>query len=891
VPSGRLFGFAQDREGTIWAATEGGLARLNGNRWKKVGTDWNFPGKSANSVFLDRQGVLWVATENTLVFLPPGTKRFQLTGIQVGQVMQIAEAASGKLWMADITRSVRPIPLPDKRQPPDETEVRVGSQGILFDKDGALWITSVGDGLRRSLAPELLRGRIQEFSKVVESFTTKEGLSDDDARTILQDHEGNIWVGTSNGLDRFRKTNLIPVSLPFKTRFAVLAPGNGGDVWVENLGSTVRVHSGRVDVAPPVRDTALSAYRNPAGAIWWLCYWAIYRYTAGNYSKIMFPPSFPKPYILPNIVATEDGSNALWLAAQGEGLFYREDGVWHRPEAASKFAQLSPTAAYTDWMGRAWVGFAEGTILIVGHENIQKIFLASESLVGGVRTINGRGRHIWIGGEFGLAFFDRNRFRRILPVDANTFGPVLGVEETSEGKLWLFEGRNAIEVTASELQRALDNPSYRVKYRKFDSSDGFPGTLIGLTTSSQTVQGSDGKLWLAGSDGIAWVDPARISTNVLPPPVLVRSVAVNGRQADSLVNLTLPPRTTNLEISYTALSLAVPEKVRFRYRLKEVDKDWQDAGARREAFYTRLGPGRYHFQVVACNNDGIWNESGAHLDFKIAPAWFQTTWFYTLCAVAFLALLWALYQLRLQQMRQKLIVGLEERVSERIRIARELHDTLLQSFQGAVFQFQAARKLLLRDAENAMQVVDEAIHAAEEGITEGRAAIRDLRPEAASQRELPELLNATGSELGSAQALAGRSPSFSLVVEGKQQTLSPRLQDEVYRISREILRNAFAHAAASRIEVEIHYDFDQLRLRIRDDGKGIDPEILRAGGQSGHWGIPGIRERAQRMGARLDFWSEVGAGTEVELVIPAAMAYSNHRDDRRFGVFRRTGKK
>ena len=192
VPNGVIWSLAQDREGTIWAATDSGLLRLEGSRWKDVGEDWNFPGKSAVTIFLDRQGALWVSTEDTLVFLPPGARRFQPTGIRVGQVTQIAQAANGKLWMAETSRSVRPIPLFDKRQPPDETEVGVGSGGILFDNDGALWITSIGDGLRRSPAPELLKGRIKEFSTAVESFTTKDGLSDDYVRKILRDREGNI---------------------------------------------------------------------------------------------------------------------------------------------------------------------------------------------------------------------------------------------------------------------------------------------------------------------------------------------------------------------------------------------------------------------------------------------------------------------------------------------------------------------------------------------------------------------------------------------------------------------------------------------------------------------------------------------------------------------------
>jgi PAS domain S-box-containing protein len=653
VPEGVIRSLAQDREGTIWAATDSGLARLEGNRWENVGRDWNFPGKSAIAIFLDPQGTLWVSTEDTLVFLPPGASRFQLTGIQVRQVMQIAHAANGKLWMAEVTRSVRPVPLLDKRLPPDETEVRVGSPGILFDNDGALWITSVGDGLRRAPAPELLGGRIKEFSTAVESFTARDGLSDDVVRAILRDREGNIWVGTNNGLDRFRKTNLVPVFLPFKTLYAVLAPGNAGDVWVEDLTSMVRVHGGRANLGPAIRGNALSAYRDTSGAIWWICFDAIYRYKAGSYTRIALPRSFPKPYFRLGIAATEDGSGTLWLSAEREGLFYRKNGVWQQLETASEVTKLAPRTAFTDWMGRAWFGYEGGTIIPLKDENIQRVFPADESPVGSVRAINGRGRHMWVGGELGLAFFDGNRFRPIVPADAGTFGSVMGVEEASNGSLWLAESNGVIEIAATEIQKVLGDPSYRVKYRIFGSFDGLPGTFAGVSTNLKEIQGTDGRLWFVGSSGLVWVDPADVSTNALPPPVLIRSVRANGRQADSLSNLVLPPLTTDLQIGYTALSLSVPEKVRFRYRLEGVDKDWQDAGTRREAFYTRLDPGTYDFRVIACNNDGVWNEEGAHLDFKIAAAWYQTIWFRGLCVLASFTLLWAGYQMRVHQLQEQ----------------------------------------------------------------------------------------------------------------------------------------------------------------------------------------------------------------------------------------------
>jgi PAS domain S-box-containing protein len=654
VPEGRISGFAQDQEGTIWAATSRGLVRLEGGRWKIVAKGWNFPEGSANAIFLDRKGTLWVSTEDTVVFLPPGTKRFQPTDIQVGEVTQIAQATNGKLWMAETSRSVRPIPLSNKSQPLDETEVRVGSQGILFDNDGALWITSMGDGLRRSPTPELLRGKIKEFGTEVESFTARDGLSDDVVSSILQDREGNIWVGTNNGLDRFRKMNLVPVVFPFKLGQPVWVAGDAGDVLGDdNSSNGVRVHEGRAERDHPMPNQAISAYRDPSGAIWWLCNDAIYRYRAGNYTRIVLPTSLPKEDRGFTIEATEDGSGVFWLSAERVGLFYRKMGAWHRLDTASEFATLTPSTAFTDWMGRAWFGYEGGTIILLKDENIQRVFPADNSLVGGVRAINGRGRHIWIGGEFGLAFFDEKLFRRIVPADAESFGRVIGVEETSDGSLWLAEDQDVIQVARLEVQRALDNPSYRVKYRVFDSFDGFPGTFAGLIGHAKEIQGTDGKLWFVGSRGLVRVDPANTFTNTLPPHVLIRSVIANGKQSGSLTNLVLPPGTTDLQIDYTALSLSVPEKVRFRYRLEGVDKDWQDVGTRREAFYNRLGPGQYHFRLIACNNDGVWNDEGARLDFNIAPAWYQTAWFRLLYVAVFLALLWGLYQLRVQQLRRE----------------------------------------------------------------------------------------------------------------------------------------------------------------------------------------------------------------------------------------------
>ena len=270
----------------------------------------------------------------------------------------------------------------------------------------------------------------------------------------------------------------------------------------------------------------------------------------------------------------------------------------------------------------------------------------------------------------------------------------------------------------------------------------------------------------------------------------------------------------------------------------------------------------------------MWNETGDTLEFSIDPAYYQTTWFYASCVAAFLAMLWGLYRLRLYQIRREFNAQLDGRVDERMRVARELHDTLLQSFQASLIQMQAARNVLARRPEKAEQSLDKAITTAAGAVAEGRSAIQNLRAHPAGEADLAQLLTAAGQELAHSEEAPENPPVFRLTVEGERRDLEPLLQDEVYRIARELLRNAFRHAQAGRIEAEIRYESRHLRVHIRDDGKGIDSEVLKAGGRAGHCGLPGMRERADRFGGKLEFWSEAGAGTEAVLTVPAAAAYA-----------------
>jgi len=351
----------------------------------------------------------------------------------------------------------------------------------------------------------------------------------------------------------------------------------------------------------------------------------------------------------------------------------------------------------------------------------------------------------------------------------------------------------------------------------------------------------------------------------------IESVIVDRKELAAIDNLKLAPHPRDVQIDYTSPTFTIPQKVKFRYRLDGYDHDWHDAGTRRQAFYTALPPGEYSFRVIACNSDGVWNDSAAKLDFYVAPAYYQTNWFRALCATAFLALLWAAYQLRVRQLRHQFEMTLDARVGERTRIARELHDTLLQSFHGLLLRFQTVSQLLPERSE-AKEKLDSAIEQAAEAITEGRDAVQGLRDSTVQGNDLALAISTLGEEL--AADSTNHRPAFRVAVEGESRNLHPILRDETYKIAAEALRNAFRHAQAQQIEVEIRYDNEQFRLRVRDDGKGINPAVLSRERSEGHYGLPGMRERATIMGGKLVVWSEVDAGTEVELRVPASKAYA-----------------
>jgi signal transduction histidine kinase len=445
------------------------------------------------------------------------------------------------------------------------------------------------------------------------------------------------------------------------------------------------------------------------------------------------------------------------------------------------------------------------------------------------------------------------------------------MREDDDHSVWLYLACGLVRIAGSDLDAWASNPKQTIQTTVFDSTDGVSSHQFTSGFDAVVAKSADGKIWFLRIGGVSVLDPGHLPVNPLPPPVHIEQVIADGKTYDATNGLRLPPNVKDLAIDYTALSFVTPEKVQVRVMLEGQDHDWRVPVNPRHAHYTNLGPGTYRFRVIASNNSGVWNQEGAVLEFSIAPAFYQTSWFAVACGLLFVALLWLAYQLRVRHLALQFNRTFEARLSERTRIARELHDTLLQSFQGLLLRFQSVLKLLPDRPNEAEQRLQSALDQAAAAITEGRDAVQGLRASALETNELADGIMAIAEELAN-DASHVDSPAIEVEIEGGPRHLNPIVRDEAYRIASEALRNAFRHAQARRIMVEIRYDKRQFRMRVRDDGKGIDESIMQRQ-PSGHFGLPGMRERAEIVGGHLEVWSKVEAGTQVELTIPGNIAY------------------
>jgi signal transduction histidine kinase len=629
------------------------------------------------------------------------------------------------------------------------------------------------------------------------------------------------------------------------------------------IGRLLTIRDGQVVAQRDVAEFA-AAYRDVDGSLWFGGPSGLAHREGAGF--IVTPlPQEARNLLVQAIV--RDSAGSLWVAMSRQGVFRLQNGQWtgELPELSRPPALV----ATADQRGNLWFGYINNRIARV-HDATVRIFGTGDGLnVGNVFAICARRDHLWIGGELGLGRFDGARFVSVWGASGHAFTGISGIVETETGDLWLNGNIAISHISHLEVEHALRDPSYQPQYEIFDYRDGLMGTATQIRPTPTAFESSDGRLWFATTAGVVSIDPDRIKRNPLPPPVTIWSIGSGDQQYENLsADLRLPIHTTNLQIDYTAGSLTVPERVHFRYKLEGSDRDWQDVGNRHEAVYTNLGPGGYTFRVVAANNDGVWNNTGATIHFTIAAAFNQTKLFYALCALLCLVTLHALYKVRTRQVAAQVRGRLEARLAERERIARELHDTLLQGVQGLMLRFQAVAGRTSQHDPARSLLMEQALERADQILGEGRDRVRELRATAQDEVDLPRALAAEGEQL-SITHLA----QFRVSAEGARRDLHPIVREEVLLIAREALGNAFRHSGAKHIEAEVSYGDSVLHMRIRDDGRGISAEVLDTGRKPGHFGLLGMRERAGKIRAQLKIWSKSGAGTEIDLQVPAEVAY------------------
>ena len=875
-----VFALLEDREGTLWVGTTalpiGKLAAIRNGIVQWYGADGSF-GRGVDCLYEDSRGNLWVGVAKGLWRWKPGPPKFyQLPGelnlLGVGEddgTLLIGTDAVIKGLSDD---KVIEHLLPGLAQ-------KVAAKRFLRDRDGGMWIAT-SNGLLH-----VHQGR-------TDLFTQSDSLSSNSVQCLFEDREGTIWVSTGNGLDRFRDLAVTTFASP--NPWSVLADRDGS-VWFGGHEGLNRWNKGQLTIAGDKPEARLngvaphSLFQDHRGRMWVSTQHGL-GYLENN--ELNYINGFPGGVVRS---MAEDAQGDLWIGTQDSGLWQLSQGSvgqqipWGRLGHKDFATVLIADAT----QGGLWLGFIQGGIAYLADGQIRTSYESTDGLGAGIVNdlrLDQDGT-LWVATDGGLSRLRNGRIVTLNSKDGLPCDSVHWLVEDDAHSFWLLTECGLVRIARAEFDAwtvALEKnkSAHRtIQTTVFDSSDGVKSHVSAGGFRPHVAKSADGKIWFLPWDGVSFVDPNHLPYNRLPPPVHIEQLVADRKTYDATYDpkqhLRLPPLIRDLQIDYTALSLAAPEKDRFRYMLEGKDRDWQDVGNRRQAFYNDLPPGNYRFRVMACNNSGVWNEAGTYLDFTIDPAYYQTTWFRVFVVAAFLVLLGVLYQLRVQQVARQVRVRMEERLDERERIARDLHDTLLQSTQGLILKIHAVAKQIPREA-TAHDALEKVLDRADQVLAEGRDRVRNLRDTTISLSDLP-----AGFKRVAEETSHNHQATFKTVVEGRTRELHPLVLEESYRIGREALINALKHSQGRLVEVEITYEPGQFRLRVRDDGRGIDPRILAEGGRADHWGMQGMRERADRIGAELKIWSGHQNGTEVELIVPSGTAYKSANREPRSRWFRK----
>jgi signal transduction histidine kinase/ligand-binding sensor domain-containing protein len=896
-----VFALLEDRQGTVWAgghgAPTGGLCAINGSNVQCYGDDGIF-GQYVDTLFEDRKGNLWVGAITGLWRWRPGPPKLYP---MPERVQAMVEGDNGALIIATLSGIRQFVEGKPDEYRPLAPALRFTAREIFRDRDGGLWIGTTDQGL-----VHLHQGKR-------DTFEHPDGLSSDFVEMIFEDREGDIWVPTLDGLDRFHDLAVPTISvdqgLSNATVKSVLA-ATDGSVWLGTADGLNRWNNGAITVYRKRTPNATKGYVNPepqlrperesamAGSLSVVTgtglpddsiesmfedyrrrIWVSTPHGLAFFEKGRFTPVKSVPGEVHCIAGDRAGN--IWVG-QDQSLFHvREDSVVERIPWATLGHHDPARAMVADPSGGGlWIAFRDGGVAYFKADQIRSSYTTADGLAEGhIRDIqlDPEGT-LWVSVENGLSRLKDDRFVTLSSQNGLPCDTVHWIKEDNDHSFWLYMACGLARISRSEMEAwvagASSDPKRQVQATVFDSSDGVRSHTTSTGYSPSVAKSADGRLWFLPWDGVSVVDPRDLSFNKIPPPVQIEQIIADRKTYDAIPAgnklLRLPPLIRDLEIDFTALSLVAPEKLLFRYKLEGLDRDWKEAGNRRQALYSNLPPGNYRFRVIACNNSSVWNEAGTSLDFAIAAAYYQTTWFRLSSLAALLALLAGLYRLRLRGIEQQFNARIEERVAERTRIAQELHDTLLQGFLSVSMQVHVANDSLPPESQ-AKPALTRALELMGQVIEEGRNALRGLRSHGTGFPDLEQAFSLVQQELVNDRKI-GEQVAFRVITEGQKRHLHPLLRDQIYRIGREALINAFLHSRAKHIEIMLKYLPNQLCMLVRDDGCGIDSQILTSG-RDGHWGLSGMQERADQIGARLHVWSSPTAGTEVDLSVPSHIAF------------------
>jgi signal transduction histidine kinase len=572
--------------------------------------------------------------------------------------------------------------------------------------------------------------------------------------------------------------------------------------------------------------------------------WGLARYFGGRFTNI---PARDGSRIGPVMGLSGNADGTVWAAGEHSGVWRVQDG---RADPVEGMQWKDIVRVVCSREGVPWFGsYESGAIRLAGGRS--EVFGADSGIRGPLRGLfeDGAG-NIWAGAGNTLTRFRHGRRTTWGTREGMPEGQIFGITE-SRGSLWIATASAVLRLDAAELERAADGAPQPLRIAQYDARDGFHANPAGMP-SPRIATARDGRVWAVERDGVAIFDPDLLAPDAAPPPVAIEQLIGDGKPVEGSAPAF---RARQIRIVYTGLSLMAPERVRFRYRLEPLG--WVDAGTERQVTLANPGPGSYRFRVAAANLDGVWNESGAAIDFRIVPYYYETWWFDVLLMLAAYGVGWVVYRFHMARVKERFQLVAQERA----RLTREIHDSLLQGFVGVVFQLHAASRQFGSNPEGSKKKLDEALQRADHSIKEARQLLLDMRLPVLEDRTLPEALAEVGVE-----ATKETRIDFQIKTTGVVAPLPYAEQAALFLIGREAIHNAATHAQANRISAQLSYAEKEVRLAVEDDGTGFDPEL--ASRKEGHFGLWSMRERAQKSGGEFRIDTEPGRGSRIEVAMP-----------------------